>query len=104
MGPLEQHPFHLPDIALTQTPVVRVQHAQIDDCVCLDASGVVDVPVEITERERTRRREYRLPAVKAWIARARDRSPPVLSSIHENHMIQQVRRFEAEHEGREAML
>src|SRR5262245_21831613 len=104
MRPLEQHPFHLPDIAFTESPVVRVQHTQIYDCVCLDASREVDVLVEITERKRARRREYRLPAVQAGIARARYRSPPVRSPIHEDHVIQQIRRLETEHEGREAML
>ena len=94
--------FHTLPVA--KAPVVGAEHAQVHHRVRFDAAGEVDVPLEIAERQRSRRGEHRLPAVQPGIARARHRSPAVRSSIHEDDMVEQVDRLEAEHERRIAVL
>ena len=104
MRPLEQHPLDLPHVRLRQPPVVVAERAQVDDRIPLDASGEVDVRIEVAERERARRREHRLASVQARIARPRDRSPAARPAIDEDDVIEQVDRLEAEDERRVAVL
>src|SRR5262249_62241660 len=56
------------------------------------------------ERERARRREDRLPAVQARIARPCDRSPAAVASIDEEDVIELVHGLEAQDERRIAVL
>ena len=88
-----------PTAASRSAPARANRHA-----VRLDAAGEVDVLVEVAERERPRRREHRLPAVQARIARARDGAPACRRAVDEDHVIEQVDRLEAEDERRIAVL
>ena len=55
---VEQHALDLPDVGRGQPPVV-VAHLlrEIDDGVAGDAAGVVDVRIDVAQRQRARRRE-----------------------------------------------
>src|SRR5215471_13008009 len=50
--PFEQHALHFPDILFRQPPVVITEHPEIDNRVPFDATGEIDVRVEVAERER----------------------------------------------------
>src|SRR5678815_3135990 len=98
MRPVEQHLLDLPYVLRCEPPVVRAHHAEIDDRVRLDATGEIDIRLEVTERERARRRKQRPSSVKTRVTRASDRSPPCPGSIDEDDVTVQVDRFVAEHE------
>ena len=51
-----------------------------DDGVSGDATGVVDVRVDVAASERQRRSEHRPPPVQTGVARARHRSPPAVAA------------------------
>ena len=104
MGVLEQHPFDLPDIGFGQPPVVIAQDPQIDHGVAGDAAGEVDVRLDIAERQRPRRGEHGKAPVQSGIPRSRHRSPALLLLIDEQHVIEQVGRFEAEDQRRVPVL
>ena len=82
----------------------RPSTSQIDDRVAGDAAVIVDVRLDVAERERARGAEDRLAPVQSGIARAADRSPSPAVPIDEQHVIQLVDRFEAEDERRIAVL
>ena len=85
-------------------PVVVAHDPQVDDGVGRDAAGEVDVRIDVTEGERARRREDRFPAVQSGIARARDRAPPAVALVDEDHVIELVDRLEAQDERRITVL
>ena len=102
--PVDQHLLDLPHVLLREAPVVGLEHSQIDDAVGFHASGEVDVSLVVTECQRARRREHRLPAVQSGIARPRHRSPAARRPVDEDHVVQQIDRLEAEDQRRIPML
>lgn len=68
MGPVAQKLLDFPEIPVGQSPVVRVEHAEIEDRVALDAARVVHVALGVTECESAWRREDRLASVQSGIA------------------------------------
>ncbi len=125
---VEQHPLHFPHVLPGQAPVVGTHHAKIDQREGGDASGQVDVFVEVTGGERPRRREDGLPSVQPRIPRPRDGAPETSSIVdrrssivwsdrrwtmddgrwttlvHEDHVVELVDRFEADDERRIPVL
>jgi hypothetical protein len=66
--------------------------------------GEIDVRVEVAERQRPRRGKDRFSPVKTGISRPRHRSPSVRSTVHEDHVVEQVDRLKAQNQRRVAML
>jgi len=58
----------LPDILLGQSPVIGIEHPQIEHRIAFDPAGVIHVTLAIAQRERTRSREDRLTPVQPRIA------------------------------------
>ena len=103
-GVVEQHALHLPDVRVRQPPVVVVHgRPKIDHRVAGDASGEVDVRIEIAQRERAGCGKDGAAAVQAWIARPCHRSPTPVVTVDEKHVVQLVDRLEAEDERRVAV-
>ena len=98
MRPVEQHLLDLPDVLRCEPPLVRAHDTEIDDGVRFDTTSEVDIGLDVAEREGARRGEQRPSSVKARIARACDGSPARRGSIDEDDVIEQVDRFETEHE------
>ncbi len=117
---VEQHPLHFPHVLSRQAPVVGTHDAKIDQREGRDASGEVDVLVEVTGGERPRRREDGLSSVQPRIPRPRDGSPekgsggvfagllrkplPTPLLVHEDDVVELVDRFEADDERRVPVL
>src|SRR5258708_557485 len=96
---VEQHAFDLPDVRLSQPPVV-VPHLSIhiDDRVAGEAPGVINVRVGVAQGQRSWRGEDRQSPVQTGIAGSRHRSPSTLPLIQKDDVIKMVDRFEAEDE------
>ncbi len=117
---VEQHPLHFPHVPSGQAPVVGAHHAKINQRESRDASGEIDVLVEVAGGQRPRRREDRLASVQPRVARPRDGAPeegsggvftrvtrkplPTPFLVHENHVVELVDRFEADDERRIPVL
>ena len=70
-APLTEHPSGVETESLTLLSMVGTLHAnlpQIEQAIAGDATGRVDIGVEITQRERARRCKHRLASVQARIA------------------------------------
>ncbi len=104
MRVIEQHALDLPDVARRQSPVVVPERAQIHDRVASYAAGVVDVRIDIAQRQRAWCREDGLAAMQAGIARSRNGSPSAVQAIDEDHVVEVIDRLEAEDERRVSVL
>src|SRR5206468_13032570 len=99
MRVLEQHALDLPYIRSRHTPIVIAHSVRnVDDRVAGDPPREIDVRIDVAQRKRARRREYRLSAVKTRVVRPCDGSPATAAPVHEQHVIELVDRLEAEHE------
>ena len=102
---VEQDALGFPHVRFREPPVVAAEQiAEIDDGVGGHAPGEVHVRIDVAERKRARRREDRLAAVQAGIARARHRSPSSAAPVDEDHVVELVDRLEAHGERRVAVL
>ena len=52
---VQEHPLDFPDVRVRQPPRVLTQHPQVDHGVAGKSPRKVDIRIEITEGERTRR-------------------------------------------------
>src|SRR5262249_26123246 len=89
---VEQDALDFPRIAFRRPPVVAGENAKIDNRVAGDAAGVVDIRIEIAQRQRTRRREDRLATVESRVSRPGDRAPSAAVPVQEDDMIEFVDR------------
>ena len=104
MRPLLKQALDSPEISIRQSPIIWIQHSQVEHAITLDPSRVIDVTLRITESECARRFESRLAAVQSGIARARNRTPSGFVAIDEDHMIEKIDRLEPKYQRRISML
>src|SRR5262245_51696190 len=100
----QERAFDRPHVFSSKPPIVRSQPAQIEQPISGDASGEVDVRVEIAHGERTQRTKDRLSPVQARITRARHRTPAAALAINKDDVVQVVDRHKAHHHRRIAVL
>src|SRR6476620_5270045 len=68
MRPVAQKLLDLPDIFLGQSPVIGIEHPQIEHRIAFDPASVIHVTLGVAQRERTRSRKNRLTPVQPGIA------------------------------------
>ena len=104
MRVIEQAPFDLPHVRVSQPPVVRPHHAQVDHGIAGDAARQVDIRIHITRRKRPRGGEGRFASMKARIAGPRHRPPSSTALVDEDDVIERIDRLKAQDERRIAVL
>src|SRR5690349_7476143 len=104
MRPLLQQTLDLPEISARQSPVIWIEHSQIEHAISLYPSRVIDVALRIAESECARCLENGLAAMQSRITRACHRSPSGFITIDEDHMIEEIDRLETKNQRRISVL
>src|SRR5215216_6155633 len=98
MRPILKKPLDLPEISIGQSPVVGIEHSQIENAVTLDAARVIHVTLGITQRQGARSREQWLATVQTGIAGTRNGSPACLRAINPDYVIEKIDRLESKNQ------
>lgn len=102
--PVAKELLDFPEISVGQPPVVRIEHSQVEHAITFDPARVIHITFGVTRCESAWCWEQRLSSMESRIPGASNGAPACLCSIHENHVIEKIDRFEAKNERRIAVL